>query len=116
MNTPRFARVLGEKIPAGPVYAQAAFPLGLVSQTFGPPERASGVLAWNFADNRGRIVCSIYCEETQPAVAAEMRFVAPIGDGAFFEWATEKLNLTHNGDLPPAFVLTHRTALRIEKL
>lgn len=116
MDNPSFSRVLGERIPNGPIFAQAVFPLSLVGEVFGPPEAANGCLAWNFADGRGRLSCSIYCDETQPAVAAELRFVSPIGDESFFEWATERLNLTHNGELPPAFMLRRRMALRVECL
>lgn len=113
---PNFARVLGLRIPNGPTFAQAVFPLALVAEAFGPPERANGFLAWNFADGRGRACCSIYCEETQPSAAAELRFVSPVGDDAFFEWATERLNLTHNGELPPAFLNVHRRTIRAEML
>lgn len=115
---PSFCRILCVELPKGPVFAQAVFPMPLVWQVFGPPERkGDGLLVWNFTDERGRVAFAIYCNETASASAGEFNFVSPVGDDTFFEWATEILNLTHNGDLPVAFAINrHRTVLHVERI
>jgi len=118
MKQPTFARVLGVTIPGGPVFAVAGFPVSLVSEVFGPPEIRDGKACWNFADANGKIKCAITAERFKGGARdVEVKFIEPAPlKGQFFDWATTKLNLTQNADLAPAFLTTHRTALRVERL
>jgi len=113
-----FARVLGVTIPDGPVFAVAGFSVTLVSEVFGPPEIRDGKACWNFADANGKITCAITAKRFKGGARdVEVSFAEPAATkGEFFDWATTKLNLTQNGDLVPAFLTTHRTALRVERL
>ncbi len=118
MKQPAFARVLGVKIPNGPVFALARFSVSLASEVFGPPEIGDSKACWNFADANGKITCAIAAERFKGGARdVEMKFIEPAAlKGEFFDWATTKLNLTQNADLAPAFLTTHRTALRVERL
>lgn len=106
---PAFPRIVSAKAPSGRVFASAYFPVQLVCEVFGPADVHGTVARWSFADDSRTIRYAIIARAgdgfkvTKPT---EMEFVAPAKHGeAFFEWATERLNLTHNGDLPPAFLV-----------
>jgi hypothetical protein len=117
MKQPAFARVLGVNVPDGPVFGESFFSVELVGEVFAPPEVREGKAFWNFADRNGKTTCAIVAKDFGTNKEVEMKFIAPAGNGReFFDWATEKLNLTENGQLAPAFLGTQKTSLRIERL
>lgn len=94
--------------PDGPVFATAYFSLSEVGEVFGPPDGNRRIAEWAFVDRAGNVSCSIIAHtgNMKPAAPVQMDFVAPAKIGrAFFDWATEKINLTQNGELPPAFLV-----------
>ena len=104
-----FPRVVSAKAPSGRVFASAYFPVQLVCEVFGPADVCGTVARWSFADKSRKVRYAIVArtgEDFNAAKLMPMQFIGPRKLGAsFFEWATERLNLTHNGEIPPAFMM-----------
>jgi hypothetical protein len=106
---PAFPRVVWAKAPHAPVFATAHLSVQLVAETFGPPDVRGTVATWSFADESRMVRCAIVArvsnnyKSTKPM---QMDFIGPAKTGRpFFDWATAKINLTANGQLPPAFLV-----------
>lgn len=121
MKRTGFPRVISAKVPSGRVFASAWLPVQLVAEVFGPPDvpevfgpaDALGTVAtWSFADESRKVRYAIVGRAGAGfkfTKSIEMDFVAPPKLGrSFFYWATDRLNLTHNGELPPAFLMAAR--------
>lgn len=96
-----------EGTPDAPVFASAHLSVRAVVETFGPPDRYRQTERWAFVDRNGNASLAIiaHAGNAKPDKHVWMDFV---GNRRFFDWATERINLTHNGDLPPAFLMAAR--------
>jgi hypothetical protein len=106
---PAFPRVVlccrcWSKTPDAPVFASANLSVNAVAEAFGPADRYRQTERWAFVDRDGNVSCAIiaHAGNAKPGKSVRMDFV---GDHAFFDWATERINQTQNGDLAPAFLV-----------
>ncbi|MGH9735981.1 MAG: hypothetical protein ACRD8A_15480 [Candidatus Acidiferrales bacterium] len=90
--------------PEAPVFASAHLAVQAVTEAFGPADRYRQTERWAFVDYNGNATLAIvaHAGNAKPGKAVRMDFV---GDRAFFDWATERINATANGDVAPAFLL-----------
>lgn len=107
-----FPRIVWADAPHAPVFASAGLSVQLVTEVFGPPDVRGTVATWSFADESRKVRYAIIARAGagfKYTKSIEMDFVAPPKLGrSFFYWATDRLNLTHNGELPPAFLMAAR--------
>jgi hypothetical protein len=104
-----FPRVVWATAPDAPLFASAHLSISAVAEVYGPPDVRGRVARWAFADGTGKICCAIVARAGDNFRSDEplrMDFVTPARLGRpFFDWATERINLTENGDLAPAFLV-----------
>lgn len=91
--------------PDAPAFASAYLSVQSVTEVFGPADRYRKTERWAFVDREGNASLAIiaHASNAKPNKSVRMDFV---GDRAFFDWATERINLTANGVLAPAFLMS----------
>lgn len=89
-----------------PVFASAQLSIRHVGEAFGPGDIQGHTERWAFVDPTGEVSCSIVARHASAGKSQSIAFAAPSRFGrTFFEWATDRISMTANGDLPSAFLL-----------
>lgn len=89
-----------------PVVASAQLSIRQIGEVFGPGDVDGRIARWGFVDRSGNVSCSIIARATGNDRTQRVDFLAPARMGRmFFEWATERISATTQGDIPPAFLL-----------
>lgn len=89
-----------------PVFASAQLSIRQVGEAFGPADVHGKIARWAFVDPTGDVSCSIVTRVASNDKPLRVDFLSPARMGlTFFDWATERISATVNGDTPPAFLL-----------
>lgn len=112
-----FARVLGKRPRLRTAKSSTVDQLGLVVETFGPPERArrrnGSLLFWNFVRTDAADGFSLYARVSRqarlhPRSEVEVQLSAGAGVTSFRDWTALRLAGVESGEDNPLFIGTAR--------